>query len=154
MQPNVSILCRCCRSMSKKIITSVYTGGAQTLPCDSNISQPLCPGTVTRCTCTVTGTTSNTRWLFTTLTMCPSSSNTIALTQPTPCAPTSSSSSGTCGPYLSVANNNPIGSSCPTSTLNITADPGLNGLVIECRDLSSGLPGTLFGTGNISIIGK
>ena len=129
------------------------TGSAQTLSCDSDIFQPLCPGAVTKCTCTVTGTTSNTRWLFTTLNSCPGSGNFISLAQAAPCAPPNPSSSGTCGAYLSASNNNPIVQSCPMSTLNITANPSLNGLVIECRDLSSGLPGTLSGTGNITIIG-
>ena len=124
------------------------SAGAQT-SCDASLSTPLCPWTMVSCTCNTIGTFAQTRWVFTTLNLqCPSGSNYIALAQ---CA---SVSSGTCGPNLSAANNNPIGSSCPTSTLNITANPSLNGLVVECRDLSSGSPGTLVGTKNISVVGK
>ena len=125
------------------------TGDAQSLTCDSNIAQPLCPGTITKCTCAATGII--TRWYFTTLNLC--ASNTITLTQLAPCS--SLSSSGTCGAYLSAANNSPsqAGSACPSSTLTITANQALNGLTIECRDVSSGSPGTLIGTGNITIAG-
>ena len=122
------------------------TGEAQSLSCDSNITQPLCPGTITKCTCASGGTT--TQWRFTTLNLCPDKFNVITLTQLAPC----SSSSGTCGAYLSAANNSPsqAGSACPSSTLTITANQALNGLIIECRDVSSGSPGTLIGTGNIT----
>ena len=125
------------------------TGDAQSLSCDSNITQPLCPGTITKCTCASGGAT--TRWNFTTSNQCPDKFNIISLTQLAPC----SSSSGTCGAYLSAATNSPsqAGSACPSSTLTITANQVLNGLTIECRDVSSGSPGTLIGTGNINIAG-
>ena len=127
------------------------TGDAQSLSCDSNITQPLCPGTITKCTCASGGAT--TQWRFTTLNLCPDKFNIITLTQLAPCS--SLSSSGTCGAYLNVATNSPsqAGSACPSSTLNITANQALNGLIIECRDVSSGSPGTLIGTGNINITG-
>ncbi|KAL5494295.1 hypothetical protein EMCRGX_G015596 [Ephydatia muelleri] len=125
------------------------TGDAQSLSCDSNITQPLCPGTITKCTCASGG--AATRWNFTTLNQCPDKFNIITLTQAAPCS--SSSSSGTCGAYLSAATNSPsqAGSACPSSTLNITANQSLNGLTIECRDVSSGSPGTLIGIGKITI---
>eukprot|EP00731_Ephydatia_muelleri_P009755 Em0005g341a len=88
-----------------------------------------------------------------TLNQCPNNFNYIALTQQAPCSLSAASSSGTCGAYLSAATNSPsqAGSACPSSTLNITANQSLNGLTIECRDVSSGSPGTLIGTGNINI---
>ena len=121
------------------------TGDAQSLSCDSNITQPLCPGTITKCTCASGGTT--TQWNFTTLNLCPDKFNVISLTQLAPCS-SLSSSSGTCGAYLSASNNSPsqAGSACPSSTLNITAHQALNGLIIQCRDVSSGSLGTLIGT--------
>ena len=81
--------------------------------------------------------------------------NLIALTQLAPCSLSAASSSGTCGAYLSAVSNSPsqAGSACPSSTLNITANQSLNGLTIKCRDVSSGSPGTLIGTGNINITG-
>ena len=129
------------------------TGDAQSLSCDSNIAQPLCPGTITKCTCASGGTL--TRWNFTTLNPCPNNFNFIALTQQAPCSSSLLSASGTCGAYLSAASNSPsqAGSACPSSTLTITANPSLNGLTIECRDVSSALPGTLIGTRNINIAG-
>ena len=107
----------------------------QTCPefsCDSNITQPLKPGTITKCTCASGGTT--TQWRFTTLDLCPDKFNVISLTQLAPCS--TLSSSGTCGAFYSAANNSPsqAGSACPSSTLNITANQSLNGLTIECRD--------------------
>ena len=129
------------------------TGDAQSLSCDSNITQPLCPGTITKCTCASSG--SFIRWNFITLNQCPNNFNFIALTQQAPCSLSAASSSGTCGAYLSAANSSPsqAGSACPSSTLNITANQALNGLTIECRDITSGSPGTLIGTGNINIAG-
>ena len=129
------------------VVVFCSTGDAQSLSCDSNIAQPLCTGTITKCTCAATGII--TRWNFPTLNQC--AGNIITLTQLAPC----SSSSGTCGAYLSASNNSPsqANSSCPSSTLNITANQALNGLTIECRDVSSGSPGTLIGTGNINIAG-
>eukprot|EP00731_Ephydatia_muelleri_P009744 Em0005g330a len=123
------------------------TGDAQSLSCDSNIAQPLCPGTITKCTCAITGVV--TQWNFPTLNLCPSISNLITLAQLTL---SSSSSSGTCGAYLSAATNSPsqAGSACPSSTLTITANQSLNGLTIECRDITSGSR-TLIGTRNITI---
>ena len=134
--------------IQKYCVVFCSTGDAQSLSCDSNIAQPLCPGTITKCTCATTGII--TRWNFPTLNQC--AGNIIILTQVAPC----SSFSGTCGAYLSAANNSPsqAGSACPSSTLTITAvNQSLNGLTIECRDISSGSPGTLIGTGNISIAG-
>ena len=127
------------------------TGGAQSFSCDPNIAQPLNPGTITKCTCASGGATI--RWNFTTLNLCPDKFNIISLTQLAPCS--SSSSSGTCGAFLSAATNSPsqAGSACPSSTLTITANQSLNGLTIECRDVSLGSPGTLIGTRNINIAG-
>ena len=132
---------------------SCLIGDAQSLSCDSNITQPLCPGTITKCTCAITG--GLTQWRFTTLNQCQNNFNYIVLTQLAPCSLSAASSSGTCGAYLSAANNSPsqAGSACPSSTLTITANQALNGLTIECRDVSSGSPGTLIGTGNINIAG-
>ena len=141
-------ICTCNCNFSNVYELTCSTGDAQSLSCDSSIAQPLCPGTITKCTCATTGII--TRWNFPTLNQC--AGNIIILTQVAPC----SSSSGTCGAYLSAANNSPsqAGSACPSSTLTITAvNQSLNGLTIECRDISSGSPGTLIGTGNISIAG-
>eukprot|EP00731_Ephydatia_muelleri_P011121 Em0006g15a len=127
-----------------------HEGHAQNLTCDTSITQPLCPGAVVSCTCVVSGTSSLTRWVFTTTNPCLSKSNLISLAQPSPCAPPTGSSQDICGAYLSAANNNPMvpTSPCQVSTLNITANPSLNGLVLECRDLA-----TLVGTRNVSIVG-
>lgn len=62
--------------------------------------------------------------------------------------------SGTCGDYLSATNtcpqmDNPP-SICNTSILNITADVGLNGLVIECQDRSTDLANSPNVTVNIA----
>ena len=94
------------------VVVFCSTGDAQS---------PLCPGTITKCTCAATGII--TRWNFTTLNLC--AGNIITLTQLAPC----SSSSGTCGAYLSAATNSPsqAGSACPSSTLTITANQSLNG---------------------------
>ena len=56
---------------------------------------------------------------------------------------------GNCGPYLEVGRN---GLECNSSVLNITADVSLNGMVFECRDLSTGYPGTLIGNTTINIV--
>ena len=63
---------------------------------------------------------------------------------------------GTCGPYLYAANQRPTSAldSCQTFTLNITADPHLNGVVAVCRDLQNRLPGALIGNITFEIIGK
>ncbi|KAL5460196.1 hypothetical protein EMCRGX_G033624 [Ephydatia muelleri] len=60
-----------------------------------------------------------------------------------------SRSVGNCGPYLEVGRN---GLECNSSVLNITADVSLNGMVVECRDLSTGYPGTLIGNTTINIV--
>lgn len=119
--------------------------------CDFNTSQPLCPGTISKCTCTVNDPRFATRWFFNAQTQC---GNTfISLAQSYPCDPPYPSSSDTCGPYL-IATNNPSNSSCSISTLTITANPSLNGLVVECRDTSTSYPGVLYGTRNISVSSK
>lgn len=133
----------------------LLTGKAQTLVCDSAINQPLCPGTVAKCTCTVTGSGSTTRWKFSTLNPCPIGLNLINLAQPSPCIPDESTYGyGQCGSFLYAANNNQSSTlPCQISTLSVTANVALNGLAFECRDLTFGLPGTFIGGGNISIAG-
>lgn len=92
------------------------------------------------------GTFSTTRWIFSV----PDGeefclNNLIELLQPMPCYPGSSDS---CGAYLMAANNDPgEGSTCTTSTLTISAQPKLNNLQVECRDMSQD-----FRVGNTSVI--
>eukprot|EP00731_Ephydatia_muelleri_P034709 Em0073g6a len=65
-------------------------GHAYSLTCDASLSQPICPGAMVSCTCTVAGTTSNTRWVFTSIKPCPSTSNTRwVFTSIKPCPSTS-----------------------------------------------------------------
>ena len=101
----------------------------------------------------VAGTTSNSRWVFTSIKPCPSTSNMISLAQAPMCYPPLPSSMGTCGTYLSAANNDPMGSGfpCQVSMLTIIADPSLNGLMFECLDMTTG---TLAGSRNVSMIGE
>lgn len=129
---------------------------AQVLVCDSAISRPLCPSTTITCTCNVNGTFSSTRWNFSSLDPCPRFYNAITLPQPYPCAPPLSVSGGQCGPYLNASNISPNKTgkaSCQMSTLTITANPALNGLVFECQDYASSAQGTSSGTKDITIIG-
>ena len=139
------------------LMLKCFTGNAQVLLCDPAINQPLCPSTKTTCTCIVNGTYSETGWNFLTLNLCPSSYNSINLPQPDPCAPPATFSSGQCGPYLTASNyapNKTRDDPCQTSILTITANPALNGLVLECRDYASSILGTSSGTKFINIIGK
>ena len=122
--------------------------------CDNAASKPLCPGTLTTCTCAVTGTNSNTRWRFFSMTdfcLC----NFISLSQPYPCAPMQGpSSTGVCGPYLSAANRDAgSGLPCNVSYVNITAHPSLNGMLVGCQDMSS-VPDTWVGNVTLSIVRK
>lgn len=133
-----------------------FTGNAQVLVCDSDISRPLCPSTTVTCTCIVNGTYSDTGWRFVTLNLCPSSYNAINLPQPDPCAPPAPFSSGQCGPYLTAsiyAPNKTRDGPCQTSILTITVSPTLHGLVFECRDYASSIEGTSSGTQEVNIIG-
>ena len=122
--------------------------------CDDAVSKPLCPGTLATCTCAVTGTNSNTRWRFFSMTefcLC----NFIELSQISPCAPMQGpAANGVCGPYLSAANRDPgIGLPCNVSYLNITTDSRLNGMFIGCQDIST-VPATWIGNITLSIVGK
>ena len=45
------------------------------------------------------------------------------------------------------------GTNCSISTLQITGDTKLNGLGIECRDLTSSEEGTLIGNITLDIVG-
>lgn len=138
---------------SNLLVLQCFPANAQVMVCDSAASKPLCPSTTIACVCTVNGTYSDTEWNFLTLNQCPSFFNAINLPQPFPCAPPASFSSGQCGPYLT-ASNTKIGSGpCQTSTLTITANPALNGLIFECRDYSSSDQSTSSSTQTISIIG-
>lgn len=133
-----------------------FTGNAQVLVCDSDISRPLCPSTTVTCTCMVNGTYSDTEWRFVTLNLCPSSYNAINLPQPDPCAPPAPFSNGQCCPYLTASNyapNKTRDGPCQTSILTITVNPALHGLVFECRDYASSIEGTSSGTQEVNIIG-
>ena len=134
---------------------SLVSGTSKMFSCDSAASKPLCPGTLTTCTCTVAGAAnSNTRWRFFSMTdfcLC----NFISLSQPYPCAPMQGpSSTGVCGPYLSAANRNPgSGLPCNVSYINITAHPSLKGMLVGCQDMSA-VPDTWVGNVTLSIVGK
>ena len=131
-------------------------GHTQSFSCDAFLYKPLCPGTVGKCTCVVNGTTSSTRWSFFTSQSSLLCNPAIDLTQAGGLGSTCPLSMGTCGLYLRAANQRPAGDQgpCQTSTLNITADPHLNGVAAECKDLQSGLPGALIGNITIQIVGK
>eukprot|EP00731_Ephydatia_muelleri_P029128 Em0020g772a len=61
---------------------------------------------------------------------------------------------GSCGGYLTAANRDPgQGLPCSTSTLTISAHTVLNGLHIECRDMSQEEFGILVGNTSIIIVG-
>ena len=102
------------------------------------------------------GTTSSTRWSFFTPQGSLLCNPAMDLTQAGGLGSTCPLAMGTCGLYLRAANQRPTGDQgpCWTSTLNITADPHLNGVAAECRDLQSGLPGALIGNITIQIVGK
>ena len=131
-------------------------GNTQSFSCDAFLYTSLCPGTVGKCTCVVTGTTSSTRWSFFTPQSSLLCNPAIDLSQAGGLGSTCPLAMGTCGLYLRAANQRPAGDQgpCQTSTLNITADPHLNGVAAECRDLQSGLPGALIGNITIQIVGK
>ena len=121
---------------------------AQSFSCDADVSKPLCPGTVVTCTCLVTGTVSYTQWIFNRL--CPTARNYLAIQQVTPCA----NLSGTCGPYITATNYASSTSACQISKLKVTMATGVNGLTTECRDTTTGLPGTFIGNGSFTVLGK
>ena len=131
-------------------------GHTQSFSCDAFLYKSLCPGSVGKCTCVVTGTTSSSRWSFFTSQGSLLCNPAIDLIQAGGLGSTCPLSMGTCGLYLRAANQRPTGDQgpCQTSTLNITADPHLNGATAECRDLQSGLPGALIGNITIQIVGK
>ncbi|KAL5500726.1 hypothetical protein EMCRGX_G012322 [Ephydatia muelleri] len=122
------------------------TASAQSFSCDADVSKPLCPGTVVTCTCLVTGTVSYTQWIFNRL--CPSARNYLAIQQVTPCA----NLSGTCGPYITATNYASSTSACQISKLKVTMATGVNGLTTECRDTTTGLPGTFIGNGSFTVL--
>ena len=96
------------------------------------------------CTCVVTGTVSQTWWIFNH--PCPGGLNNIPFLQVAPC-----SSSDTCGPHITATNMaSTTTTSCQTSKLKVAMFPGVSGLKAECRDFSYGLPGML--SGNASFI--
>ena len=131
-------------------------GHTQSFSCDAFLYKPLCSGTVGKCTCVVTGTTSSTRWRFFTPQGSLLCDPAIDLSQAGGQGSTCPIAMGTCGPYLRAANQRPTSDQgpCQTSTLNITADPHLNGVAAECRDLQSGWPGALIGNITIQIVGE
>ena len=104
----------------------------------------------------VTGTTSSTRWSFFTPQGSLLCNPAIDLPQAGGLGSTCPLAMGTCGAYLHAANQRPTSDqgSCQTSTLNITADPHLNGVAAECRDVQNGWPGALIGNITIEIVGK
>eukprot|EP00731_Ephydatia_muelleri_P011223 Em0006g117a len=117
---------------------------AQGYSCDFQSSAPLCPGAYVSCTCVVTGNTSTTQWRFSKVELC--QENVISLSQQ--CLNTPSVQR--CGQYLSAANADPPnGGLCTTSILNITAHATLDGMMVECWDMSSS---TRVGTTNITIV--
>ena len=119
-------------------------GMAQGYSCDFQSSAPLCPGAYVSCTCVVTGNTSTTQWRFSKVELC--QGNSISLSQQ--CLNTPSVQR--CGQYLSAANTDPPnGGLCTTSILNITAHATLDGMMVECWDMSSS---TRVGTTNITIV--
>ena len=87
----------------------------------------------------VTGTISSTRWSFPSGNLCPSTSNNIDLSQIG--GGSCSVVMGMCGPNLLAANQPPAtpASPCQTSTLSITANATLNGLVAQCTDLQNSM---------------
>ena len=125
----------------------IFSASAQNFTCNVDISKPLCPGTVINCICAVTGTVSQTRWIFSSV--CPSTHNYISFPQLSPC-----SSSTTCGPYITATNLVSSGGSCQTSKLTVTMMGSISGLGTECRDLSTGLPGALIGSASFISLGK
>ena len=131
-------------------------GDAGSFMCDTTVYQPLCPGTIARCTCIVSGTYSTTRWIINIhngVELCPY--NFIELLQPYPCSPPTMGSSDTCGTYLTAANKDSgVGRVCNTSILTILGHFGLNGLQVECRDMSLSLAGGIVGNTSISIVGE
>eukprot|EP00731_Ephydatia_muelleri_P029805 Em0021g328a len=116
------------------------------MSCDVDVSKPLCLGTVVTCTSVVTGTVSQTRWIL--KTSCPSGHNYIAFPQIYPC-----SSSGTCGPYITATNFATGATTCQTSRLKVTMATNISGLVVECRDFTTGVPGTLVGNASFTLQG-
>ena len=132
------------------------TGDAGSFMCDATVHQPLCPGTIARCTCIVSGTYSTTRWIINIpngVEFC--LYNFIELLQPYPCSPPAMGSSDSCGAYLTAANKDSgVGRVCNTSILTILGHSGLNGLQVDCRDMSKGLPGDIIGNASINIIGE
>ena len=142
--------------IEKGLILCFTIGDAGSFICDAALYRPLCPGTRVQCSCVVGGSYSITRWIFTSfsgLQFC--LHNFIELLQPPPCLPPIIGSVGSCGGYLTAANRDPgQGLPCSTSTLTISAHTVLNGLHIECRDMSQEEFGILVGNSSIIIVGE
>ena len=133
----------------------ICQGVARGFTCDAALYHPLCPGTKIQCSCVVGGSYSTTRWIFNSFSgeeFC--LHNFIELLQPPPCLLPVVGSIGSCGGYLTAANRDPVqGLPCTTSTLTISAHTTLNGLQIECRDMSQEEFGILVGNTSIFIVG-
>ena len=131
------------------LLTTLANG--QTFLCDAALATPLCPGTTAVCTCGVTAGQILTQWTFPQLHPCLQKFDRIQLTQVAPCS--SNTSAGNCGPSLTAANKDPAiyGAACSFSTLTVTADPSMNGLVIECQNPISG---STIGNATVTVLCK
>ena len=145
--PVVTMMIHSCMFVVATCMFSIAVS-AQNFSCDADVSKPLCPGTVVTCTCLVTGTVSYTQWRFNRL--CPSALNYIAFQQVAPCA----SLYGTCGPHITATNYASSSSMCQISKLKVTMVASVSGLVTECRDTTTGLPGAFIGNGSFTILGE
>lgn len=125
------------------------TGRSQSFFCDAEVYRPLCPGSVASCSCTTTGRTSFTKWNFPKSNLCLPDNHILLGQYRTVCA---QKELHNCSSYINAfyVNN---GTNCSTSTLKITAHPILNGIEIECRDLTTSEAGELIGTATLGIVG-
>ena len=107
-------------------MTCFLTGDADGFSCDPSLSMPLCSGDMVACTYIAHANSSGTTvWKFLNGKEC-------AIKVPQQCiTPATINRTLTCGEHLNAAYN------CSTSSLNITADISLNGLVIQCWDKST-----------------
>lgn len=131
------------------------SAGAQNFSCDASLSKPLCPGIIARCNCTLNSRLPITRWSFSgpnNTDLCEATNNNFDLVQLG--GDSCNENNGICGSYLRVANQPSVdySSPCYTSTLNITANSGINGVVAKCLDLWPS--SMMIGNVTITILGK
>ena len=128
----------------------ICLGRCQSFTCDAEAHRPLCPGSVASCMCTTTGKTSFTQWNFPNSNLCLPDNQILLGQYRGSCAVKGLHH---CSSFLNaiyVGN----GTNCSSSKLIIIGHSSLNGIDIECRDLTSSEAGTLIGNATLDIVSK